>query len=730
MLKKLYFLIGLFAFSMLIMIATSWIGLNKLSDLADELSTRGNDSVQITDASFIGSELYQIIADSIINKNLAESAKDWKNAKEAVNKQWQSIEQKVDTAEEKQLIKAAELAYDNLTKTYETEMLPLLQAKDVNAEAITAIDDNLDINIREIADNLNKIKVSLGNESREAQEKMASTTNTIIAVLLIIGASILTLVGLAGVRIARNIIWQLGGDPKDVANVVSKIAIGELNNVITLQQGDTDSLLANIKNMQTVIIDFVFAQNVMAKKHAEGWIFEKIDANQFLGTYANMAKEINELVASHVAVKMQVVEVVGSYAKGDFSQDMDRLPGDKAKVTAAVDSVKTALLAISTEIKTIVAAGVQGDFSQRVDANSFEFVFKDILTDLNNLIDTCDTGFGDVERVAKALAQGNLTQIISRDYPGTFGQVKEAVNGTVTNLKNMIVEIQEASDSISTAAKEIAAGNNDLSHRTEEQAASLEQTAASMQELTSTVQHNSDNAKHANDLALSASDIAGKGVHVVTQVVETMKSIHASSRKIEDIITVIDGIAFQTNILALNAAVEAARAGEQGRGFAVVAGEVRNLAQRAAAAAGEINGLINESVNQIDDGTRLVTHAGKTMADIVNSIRGVTAIMTEIASASVQQTSGIEQVNLAIGQMDDVTQQNAALVEQAAAAAESLEEQTQNLTATVGQFKVDGRGLARAAIEHVTAAVSTLPIAKKAPDLLKKNVDGEDWEEF
>jgi methyl-accepting chemotaxis protein len=247
-----------------------------------------------------------------------------------------------------------------------------------------------------------------------------------------------------------------------------------------------------------------------------------------------------------------------------------------------------------------------------------------------------------------------------------------------------------------------------------------------MQELTSTVQHNSANAKHANELAVNASDIAGKGVTVVSQVVDTMESINASSRRVVDIIGVIDGIAFQTNILALNAAVEAARAGEQGRGFAVVAGEVRNLAQRAAAAAGEIKALIGDSVEQIEDGTRLVTHAGKTMEEIVASIRGVTMIMSEIASASVQQTAGIQQVNLAIGQMDDVTQQNAALVEQAAAAAESLEEQTQNLSGTIGQFNVDGRSAGRSATsfaKKTSAAKVQTYQSKSAPTEVSHSIN-------
>jgi methyl-accepting chemotaxis protein len=277
---------------------------------------------------------------------------------------------------------------------------------------------------------------------------------------------------------------------------------------------------------------------------------------------------------------------------------------------------------------------------------------------------------------------------MTKNYPGLFGQTKEGINGTVESLKRLVGEIKETADTISTAAKEIAAGNNDLSYRTEEQAASLEQTAASMEQLTSTVQANSENAKQANQLAIGATNIADQGVRGFVHVISTMEGINNSSHKIVDIISVIDGIAFQTNILALNAAVEAARAGEQGRGFAVVAGEVRNLAQRATAAAAEIKGLISDSVEKIEDGTKQVVHAGQTMEEIVSAIHGVTAIMAEIRAASMEQTSGIEQVNQAICQMDDVTQQNAALVEQAAAAAESLEEQTQNLAVTVGHFKL------------------------------------------
>jgi methyl-accepting chemotaxis protein len=347
---------------------------------------------------------------------------------------------------------------------------------------------------------------------------------------------------------------------------------------------------------------------------------------------------------------------------------------------------RSAEVAVEQELAQIVNAASSGDFAKRFALDGKAPFFQQIGQGINRLLDTTASGLGDIVRVLGALAQGNLTQRIDAHYSGTFATMKNDANVTVEQLARIIGDIRAASETIHSGASEIAAGNQNLSQRTEEQASSLQQTAATIEQLTTTVKQNADSARQANELATTASSVAIKGGNVVNQVVTTMNSITESSKKIVDIISVIDGIAFQTNILALNAAVEAARAGEQGRGFAVVAGEVRNLAQRSASAAKEIKTLIGDSVDKVDTGSRLVDAAGRTMQDIVASVKRVTDIMGEISSASLQQSSGIEQVNQAIALMDQATQQNAGLVEQAAAAAESMRKQAGSLADSVGVF--------------------------------------------
>ena len=300
---------------------------------------------------------------------------------------------------------------------------------------------------------------------------------------------------------------------------------------------------------------------------------------------------------------------------------------------------------------------------------------------------------GEAVKVTEAVASGDLTHRIIPTSTDETGQLMQSLKNMNDSLFGIVTQVRSGTDLIATASAQIAAGNQDLSSRTEEQASSLEQTASSMEEMNSTVRRNGENANQANQLAISASEIAIKGGAVVSEVVQTMGEINASSTKMAGIINVIDGIAFQTNILALNAAVEAARAGEQGRGFAVVASEVRNLAQRSAGAAREIKLLIDDSVEKVTTGSKLVDQAGTTMEAIVDSIRQVTDIMSEITVATREQVDGIEQINQAVTQMDQVTQQNAALVEEAAAAAESMQDQAARLVQAVSVFKIDAQAL-------------------------------------
>ena len=331
----------------------------------------------------------------------------------------------------------------------------------------------------------------------------------------------------------------------------------------------------------------------------------------------------------------------------------------------------------------------------------------------------------DAAEIARRIASGDLAVTVNTQA-NDQSSLLFAMKTMRDSLAKIVGEVRQGTDTIATASSQIAAGNQDLSSRTEEQASSLEETAASMEELTSTVKQNADNARQANQLAVSASGVAVRGGAVVAQVVDTMGAINTSSRKIVDIIGVIDGIAFQTNILALNAAVEAARAGEQGRGFAVVAAEVRNLAQRSAAAAKEIKTLIGDSVDKVEEGSRQVADAGKTLEEIVDSVRRVTDIMAEITAASQEQTQGIEQINQAITQMDQVTQQNAALVEEAAAAAQSLQEQAGGLLQVVSVFRLESGHATAPARQAATtqSAASARPPTHRQPPRDKLGIVG------
>lgn len=565
------------------------------------------------------------------------------------------------------------------------------------------------------------------NTQDEAQAR--STIHGYGMVLLSIFTASVAVAVLLTIMISRGIIQQLGGEPANVAQLARNIANGKLDNIIATRPGDNNSLLATMKDMQQQLLERIttdrmahdeskrvktaldsISSNVMMADNERNIIY----INPSLYSLLQKAEadirsvlphfEVSRLLGMNMdsfhknpAHQQQLLATLNSTYQSEiqigtriFNLMVNPINNEHGQRIGSVVEWRdrTAEAQFEQEISRVVNGAVLGNFDQHINLDDKTGVNLQLAQAVNDLMKISAAGLNEIVRVLNALSQGDLTETISNNYSGTFAQLKNDANTTVEKLQEIVGQIIDTSETIHTAAREIAAGNNDLSKRTELQASSLEETAASMEQLTSTVQANSENAKHASQLAIGATDIAEKGVQVVNQVVSTMEDINDSSRKIVDIISVIDGIAFQTNILALNAAVEAARAGDQGRGFAVVAVEVRNLAQRAAAAAAEIKTLIGDSVDKIEGGSKLVAQAGKTMVEIVSAIRNVNTIMSDISAASIEQTSGIAQVNQSIGQIDDITQQNAALVEQAAAAAESLEDQTQNLADTVTYFKL------------------------------------------
>ncbi|HCR32789.1 MAG TPA: methyl-accepting chemotaxis protein [Stenotrophomonas sp.] len=543
---------------------------------------------------------------------------------------------------------------------------------------------------------------ALGTQTAQVAEAAVSARSQqarrtlVLSAALTIAAAVLLLAGL-GWWLRRAVVQPVLA----VEAAARAVAAGDLDHVVQVRSRDEIGRLAQaMQAVQGTLRDVLAAQAAMAQAHDAGTISHRMQASAFPGAYGRMVADTNALVDAHIQVKMRAVSIIGRYAVGDLSEDMEALPGEKAIITDTLHTAKQNLGAINGEIRRLATAAAAGDFSQRGDSANFEHDFRAMVDGLNRLMHAADHNLAEVSTMLRAIADGRLGARMHGDFQGVFARIAGDANTTAAQLATIVTDIKHTSDSIHSAAAEIAAGNNDLSRRTEQQAANLEETAASMEELTSTVRQNAEHARQANQLAIGAHGVASQGGEVVGQVVATMGAIETSSRQIAAIISVIDGIAFQTNILALNAAVEAARAGEQGRGFAVVASEVRTLAQRSAAAAKEIKTLIEASVEQVGHGAQRVRQAGDTMAEIVASVQRVTDIMAEISAASQEQSAGIEQVSQTVIQMDGTTQQNAALVEEASAAARSLEQQADRLIEAVDVFDLSSAATTKDALAH------------------------------
>jgi methyl-accepting chemotaxis protein len=597
------------------------------------------------------------------------------------------------------------------------------------SEAGNQIMGDFDHAASKLSSQMIRLRNSESNGAKASIQNIFDDTHKMRNTLWLMASVIISLAVTIALLLSYYLSKQLGIDPYHAKGIAKEIADGHLSREINLRKDDKDSLLYSIKNMQEKLLvsrteERQTAAEILRIKigldNASKGIM-MADNNRNLVYLNDAAKKILQQYATEIEGKEPYFDVenliglnidrfhqnsghqmellnsltdsVFSYAKlGSRTMTIVASPilnelGERLGTVAEWYDC-TAETVVEQEVAEIVKAASRGDFSQRFNLEGKEDFLLDLTQGLNQLLNTCEAGLNDIAEVLFAISQGDLTKTIETEYEGTFGKLKNDTNMTVEKLKIMIEQIRSSTDSIYSGSKEIASGNNDLSHRTEMQAARLQETASSMEQLTQAVKNNVGNAKQANELVTNSVNIAMEGGKVVENVIEMMEGINQSSRRIEDIIAVIDDIAFQTNILALNAAVEAARAGEQGNGFAVVAVEVRNLAQRAALAAAEIKKLIADSVTQVNNGGQLVEQAGQTMNKIIDSIQGVTQIMSEISDASAEQNSDIIQVNQAINQMDNVTQQNAALVEQSAAAAESLEEQSQNLAVVIHNFKI------------------------------------------
>ena len=474
---------------------------------------------------------------------------------------------------------------------------------------------------------------------------------------------------------------------------------------ITAMRKDLDSLLVQLDGLlRAPRSRTLLAQEVeLNAKYTQGQtdLIRLIESGDDAGARAYLKTKLRPILADYKAVIGEQIQVQAGLAH-DTAKEAQTMYANTRTLMIVLGAV---MLAIACALAWWISASITRPLRRALD-------------------------------VATAVAGGDLTSRVDVDSTCEVGQLLGTLKRMNENLVATVGTVRGGTDAIALASGEVAAGNRDLSARTEQQASALEETASSMEELTSTVKQNADNARQANTLAATASTVAAKGGDVIEQVVDTMTQIHTSSSRIVDIIGVIDGIAFQTNILALNAAVEAARAGEQGRGFAVVAGEVRNLAQRSAAAAREIKALIDDSTSKVDTGSSLVREAGSTMGEIVDSVRRVADILTEITAASQEQSAGIEQINQAITQMDDVTQQNAALVEQAAAASQAMQDQAARLAEAVAVFRLDGGAPAAAPTRAMTPTPAprlSKPVAKAParPQATAAKVSAEsDWEEF
>jgi methyl-accepting chemotaxis protein len=598
-------------------------------------------------------------------------------------RQLQPLVQASADAEEKRLL--ADIVQIEATALPLLSRVQQLQADEQHQAATTALLTQAAPALRHWLAAINAF-IDLEESKSQSAAAVASSTARGFALLMILCTLSALLLG-AGIAwlLTRSVVAPL----QQSLQLAERINAGNLDSAVLVAGKDEAAcLLRAMQLMQQRLRDVIAAQHEMAQQHAQGQISYRMAAQDFPGDYGRMVADTNALVDSHVQTQLHIASVMGDYAIGNLAPDIDQYPGEKAAISRTLVQVKNNLQAINQQIQELCEAAGAGNFSHRGQPERFEYAFRHMVQCLDSMMATADGNLAALSALLRAIVDGDLRQRMHGDYQGVFAGMRDDANATVARLTDIVQRIQLASSNINDTASQISAGNQELSQRSAQQAASLQQTTAAMDELTRTVRSNADDAGRADRLAIEATDVARQGGEVVGQVVQTMAGIEDSSRRIAEIINVIDSIAFQTNILALNAAVESARAGEQGRGFAVVASEVRTLAQRSAASAREIRSLIDASVTQVAIGADRVQAAGTTMGRIVDSVQQVTDIMGGIATASQAQTAGIEQVNHNVADIGQATAHNAARVRQAQHAAQSLQAQAGQLQQAVAVFRI------------------------------------------
>ena len=778
---KLLLTFGVVLFVMLLQGIVAYRGLYSLNDVTTDLANNRMASVRATgELSGKVSEYRNASYQSLVRASdevKAAARKQAQDLRKDIDATIANYPKLIDNPEQKKLFetfvndwKSATASYDAVTEMLELE-LP---------------DDAIDTFVGETRTLHRKAYMALqalsaaDNARAQASAKQASDTYASSAVLIIIA---LLVGGGAGVLLVWLFARSLVGAMRGAVNVANDVASGKLDGHIDVSRADeVGDLLRSMQRMQRDLRERIEHDRAIASENlrirtaldysSTGVYLTNEDlqivyANRaLLDTLEQYSEELRGELSHYDAsvplvgqpvtalehngqVDNKVLETLDkngvarrqmNFGEAQFAQAISVIRNDDGVAVGHVVEWRdrTTEAAVEKEVARVIEAAAAGDLSGRIGTEDKEGFFLQLAGQINTLLDANAGSLEQVSNLLSALSRGDLTVRMRGEYQGVFATMRDDANATAEQLTGIVSRIKQSSTAINSAATEIASGNNDLSRRTEQQAANLEETAASMEELTSTVRQNAESARQANQLAIGAASVASQGGDVVQQVVSTMTGIEQSSRKIAEIISVIDGIAFQTNILALNAAVEAARAGEQGRGFAVVASEVRTLAQRSAGAAKEIKGLIDDSVGKVADGSALVKKAGATMGEIVASVQRVTDIMAEISAASQEQSAGIEQVNQTVVQMDETTQQNAALVEEATAAARSMEEQAVHLSNVVSVFLLDDSAAdvvaptAVVAKTHVPAPIKARPVPQRRS--VEKAAVAEfaesDWQEF